>query len=408
MGVELRKEHHTEENEYTTAGSRSSMERVAVIDAAMTQFGQRDGWIRELLAEAGQACLDTAGVSPDAIEHLYVSNMASGELEGQTGVSNALAHDLGAVPAYTARIDQTSSSGGAGVYAAWQSIASGASELTLLVGGEKMTHRTTAEATDVIASLTHPVEYKHGITLPSFAGLTARLYLEMYDAPREALGKVAVKNHRNGVDNPHAQFRKEVSLETVLESPIVADPLRLYDFCPITDGSAALLFCPESLAERYTDTYAIVSGIGGATDTHVVHERGDPTTMGGVVDSSDDAYEMAEITSDDIDVAELHDMFTILEFLQLEDLGFFEKGAGWKAADEGITARDGALPINTSGGLKSKGHPLGASGIAQVYEIYQQVTNNAGPRQVEAKTGLACNVGGFGNCVTTTILENAQ
>ncbi len=130
--------------------------------------------------------------------------------------------------------------------------------------------------------------------------------------------------------------------------------------------------------------------------------------MGGVVDSSDDAYEMAEITSDDIDVAELHDMFTILEFLQLEDLGFFEKGAGWKAADEGITARDGALPINTSGGLKSKGHPLGASGIAQVYEIYQQVTNNAGPRQVEAKTGLACNVGGFGNCVTTTILENAQ
>ena len=408
MGVELRKEHHTEENEYTTAGSRSSMERVAVIDAAMTQFGQRDGWIRELLAEAGQACLDTAGVSPDAIEHLYVSNMASGELEGQTGVSNALAHDLGAVPAYTARIDQTSSSGGAGVYAAWQSIASGASELTLLVGGEKMTHRTTAEATDVIASLTHPVEYKHGITLPSFAGLTARLYLEMYDAPREALGKVAVKNHRNGVDNPHAQFRKEVSLETVLESPIVADPLRLYDFCPITDGSAALLFCPESLAERYTDTYAIVSGIGGATDTHVVHERADPTTMGGVVDSSDDAYEMAEITSDDIDVAELHDMFTILEFLQLEDLGFFEKGAGWKAADEGITARDGALPINTSGGLKSKGHPLGASGIAQVYEIYQQVTNNAGPRQVEAKTGLACNVGGFGNCVTTTILENAQ
>ena len=384
------------------------MERVAIIDASMTQFGQREGWIRELLAEAGQMCLDTAGVSPDAVEHLYVSNMASGEFEGQTGVSNALAHDLGAVPAYTARIDQTSSSGGAGVYAAWQSVASGASELTLLVGGEKMTHRTTTEATDVIASLTHPVEYKHGVTLPSFAGLTARLYLETYDAPREALGKVAVKNHRNGVDNPHAQFRKEVDLETVLESPIVADPLRLYDFCPITDGSAALLFCPESLAETYTDTYAVVSGIGGATDTHVVHERGDPTTMGGVVDSAGDAYEMAEITSDDIDVAELHDMFTILEFLQLEDLGFFEKGAGWKAVEEGITARDGALPINTSGGLKSKGHPLGASGVAQVYEIYQQVTDNAGPRQVEAETGLACNVGGFGNCVTTTILESAQ
>ncbi|ELZ26555.1 acetyl-CoA acetyltransferase [Halogeometricum pallidum JCM 14848] len=381
------------------------MDSVAVIGASMTRFGQRDAWIRELLAEAGQACLDDAGVEPDAVDHLYVSNMASGELEGQTGVPNALAQDLSAVPAYTARIDQTSSSGGAGIYAAWQSVASEASEMTLLVGGEKMTHRSTAEATDVIASLTHPVEYKHGVTLPSFAGLTARLYLDTYDAPRESLGKVAVKNHRNGVDNPHAQFRKEVDLETVLDSPIVADPLRLYDFCPITDGSAALLFCPESVAREYADEYVVISGIGGATDTHVVHERADPTTMGGVVNSSEQAYEMADIGPDDVDVAELHDMFTILEFLQSEDLGFFEKGEGWKAVEEGVTDRDGDLPINTSGGLKSKGHPLGASGVAQAYEIYSQLTGQAGDRQVEAETGLACNVGGFGNCVTTTIME---
>ncbi|RLM94624.1 thiolase family protein [Halobellus sp. Atlit-38R] len=381
------------------------MERVAIIGASMTQFGQREEWIRGLLAEAGSACLDDAGVSADAVDHLYVSNMASGEFEGQTGVPNALAHDLSAVPAYTARIDQTSSSGGAGVYAACQSVASGASEMTLLVGGEKMTHRSTAEATDVIASLTHPAEYKHGVTLPSFAGLTARHYLDKYDAPRESLGKVAVKNHKNGVDNPHAQFQKEVDLDTVLESPIVADPLRLYDFCPITDGSAALLFCPESVAREYADEYAVVSGIGGATDTHVVHERADPTTMGGVVNSAEQAYAMADGDPDDVDVAELHDMFTILEFLQSEDLGFFEKGEGWKAVEEGVTDRDGELPINTSGGLKSKGHPLGASGVAQVYEIYQQVTGNAGARQVDAETGLACNVGGFGNCVTTTILE---
>ena len=383
------------------------MERVAIIGASMTRFGQRDAWIRELLAAAGTACLDDAGVASDAVEHLYVSNMASGEFEGQTGISNALAHDLAAVPAYSARVDQTSASGGAGVYAAWQSVASGASDMTLLVGGERMTHRTTAEATDVIASLTHPVEYKHGVTLPSFAGLTARHYLERHDAPRESLGRVAVKNHRNGVDNPHAQFRKEVDLDTVLESPIVADPLRLYDFCPITDGSAALLCCPESVAREYTDEYAVVSGIGGATDTHVVHERADPTTMGGVAESAADAYRMADAGPDDVDVAELHDMFTILEFLQSEDLGFFEKGEGWKAVEEGVTDRDGDLPINTSGGLKSKGHPLGASGVAQVYEIYKQVTRDAGPRQVDAETALACNVGGFGNCVTTTILEGA-
>ncbi|RZH67474.1 thiolase family protein [Natrinema altunense] len=385
------------------------MGRVAIIGASMTQFGQREGeWIQDLLAEAGIECLEDAGVDADDVEHLYVSNMASGEFEGQTGVPNALAHDLDAMPAYTQRIDQTSSSGGAGIYAAWQSVASGASDMTMLVGGEKMTHKTTGEATDVIASLTHPAEYKHGVTLPSFAGLTARHYLERFDAPRESLGKVAVKNHKNGVDNPHAQFQTEVDLETVLESPIVADPLRLYDFCPITDGSAALMLCPESVAQEYTDDYVVVSGIDGATDTHVVHEREDPTVMGGVVESGNGAYEMSGYGPDDIDVAELHDMFTILEFLQMEGLGFAEQGEAWKRVEEGHTERDGELPINTSGGLKSKGHPLGASGVAQGVEIYEQLVGEAGPRQVDADVGLCCNVGGFGNCVITTIMEAAQ
>ncbi|AGN00174.1 Propanoyl-CoA C-acyltransferase [Salinarchaeum sp. Harcht-Bsk1] len=381
-------------------------ERVAVVGASMTKFGERDAWIQELLAQAGKECLEDAGVDPGDVEHVYTSNMSSGEFEGQTGIMNALAHDLGLMPAYSQRIDQTSSSGGAGIYAAWQSVASGASDMTLLVGGEKMTHRTTGEATDVIASITHPAEYKHGVTLPSFAGMTARHYLEKYDAPRESLAKVAVKNHKNGVDNPHAQFQKEVDLETVLESPIVADPLRLYDFCPITDGSAALMLCPESVAAEYTDEYAVISGVAGATDTHVVHERDDPTTMGGVVDSSDAAYEMAGLDPDDVDVAELHDMFTILEFLQMEGLGFTEPGEAWKHVEEGRTEKDGALPINTSGGLKSKGHPLGASGVAQGVEIYEQLVGEAGPRQVEADVGLACNVGGFGNCVITTIMES--
>jgi len=384
------------------------MSRVAIIGASMTQFGERDAWISELLAEAGEECLADAGVAPDEVEHLYVSNMASGEFEGMTGVPNALAHDLDAMPAYTKRVDQTSSSGGAGMYAAWQSIQSGASEMTLLVGGEKMTHQDTSDTTDVIASITHPAEYKHGVTLPSYAGLTARAYLDKYDAPRESLAKVAVKNHRNGLDNPHAQFRKEVDLETVLESPIVADPLRLYDFCPITDGSAALLFCPESVAKEYTDDYAVLTGVGGATDTHVVHERTDPTTMGGVVESGNLAFEMADRVPEDVDVAELHDMFTILELLQMEGLGFAEPGRAWEHVDAGRTEIDGELPINTSGGLKSKGHPLGASGVAQGYEIYKQLVGEAGPRQVDAEVGLTCNVGGFGNCVITTIMEAAR
>ena len=394
-------------NVQVSADSGSGMDRVAVVAASMTQFGERDAWIRGLLAEAGTACLDDAPLDGSAVEHLYVANMASGEFEGQTGVPNALAGDLGidAGGVYTARVDQTSASGGAGIYAAWQSVASGASDCTLVVGGEKMTHRSTAEATDVIASLTHPVEYKHGVTLPSFAGLTARRYLHEYDAPRESLAHVAVKNHANGVDNPNAQFREEIDTETYFDSPIVADPLRLYDFCPITDGSAALLFVPESVAREHADEYVVVSGIAGATDTHVVHERADPTTMRGVVESGEAAFAMADREPADVDVAELHDMFTILEVLQFEDLGFAQKGEGWRAAESGRTARDGALPINTSGGLKSKGHPLGASGVAQAVEVYEQLVGEAGDRQVAADVGLACNVGGFGNCVTTTVLE---
>lgn len=277
--------------------------QVAIIGGSMTKFGERDAWVRELLAEAGEACLDDAGVTPDDVEHVYVSNMASGEFEGQTGIMNALAHDLGLMPAYSQRIDQTSSSGAAGIYGAWQSVASGASDMTLLVGGEKMTHKDTAGSTEVIASITHPEEYKHGVTLPSFAGMTARLYLDKYDAPRESLAKVAIKNHKNGVDNPKAQFQKEIDIETAMESPIIADPLRLYDFCPVTDGSAALMFCPVDVAEEYADDYVVVSGVGGATDTHVVHERDDPTTMGGVVESGQEAYEMAGLGPDDIDVA---------------------------------------------------------------------------------------------------------
>jgi acetyl-CoA C-acetyltransferase len=378
---------------------------VAIIGASMTQFGERDAWIRDLLAQAGEACLEESPVERDAVEHLYVSNMASGEFEGQTGVMNALAHDLGLLGAYAERVDQTSASGGAGIYEAWQSVASGASEMTLLVGGEKMTHRTTAESTDVIASITHPAEYVHGLTLPSFAGLTARHYLERFDAPRESLAKVAVKNHENGTRNPKAQFQKEIDVETVLESPVIADPLRLYDFCPVTDGSAALLFCPVDVAAEYTDEYVRVAGVDGATDTHVVHEREDPTVMGGVVESGRGAFSMADCGPEDVDVAELHDMFTILEFLQMEGLGFAAQGRAWEHVEDGRTAMDGSLPINTSGGLKSKGHPLGASGVAQAVEIYEQLLGEAGDRQVDAERGLACNVGGFGNCVITTILE---
>jgi len=381
---------------------------VAVLTAAMTPFGEREAWARELASEVALACLDRAGLSGTDLEHLYVSNMASGEFEGQTGVMNALAHDIGAVPAYAARVGQTSASGGAGLYAAWQSVAAGASELTLLVGVEKMTHLSTGEAGDVISSLTHPTEYGQGMTLPSFAGLTARAYLDRYDAPREALAHVAVKNHANACKNPNAQFQKAITVEDALASPVVADPLRLYDYCPITDGAAAILCCPLEVAREHTDEFVVISGVGGATDTHVVHQREDPTWMGSAETSGERAFEMAGRTPADVDVAELHDMVTLLEVLQLEALGFADRGEGWRWAPEGRTGLDGELPVNTSGGLKARGHPLGATGVAQAVEVCDQLLGQADDRQVDADVGLTCNVGGFGNCVTTAVLEVAQ
>jgi acetyl-CoA C-acetyltransferase len=360
---------------------------VAVIGASMTAFGEHDAWIRELLAAAARACLDDAEMAPSEVEQLYVSNMASGEFE---------------------RVDQTSAAGGAGLLAAWQSVASGASEATLLVGGERMTHRPTRESADIIASLTHPVEYKHGVTLPTFAGLAARAYLDRTGATRESLAAVAVKNHRNALANPDAQFQRAVDIETVLGSPVVADPLRLYDYCPVTDGAAALLLCPAERARERAGPFARLAGVAGATDTHVVHERPDPTWMGAVEESGERAFEQAGWTPGDVDIAELHDMVTLLEPLQLEALGFADRGEGWRAAVEGRTARDGPLPVNTSGGLKARGHPLGATGIAQVVEICRQLHGEAGPRQVTTERGLTCNVGGFGNCVTTALLEVAR
>ena len=379
---------------------------VAVLGASMTPFGEHDAWIQDLLTDAALGCLDDAGVSPDAVEHIYVSNMASGEFEGRTGVMNALAADIAATPAYAQRVGQTSASGGAGLYAAWQSIASGASEMTLLAGGEKMTHTTTGDSSDIIASLTHPVEYNHGLTLPSFAGLTARAYLDRYDVPRESLAEVAVKNHRNALENPKAQFHEEITVKDALSSPVVADPLRLYDFCPVTDGAAALLFCPVSVAEQYADEYVELTGVAGASDTHVVHERKDPTWMRAVAESGRQAFEMADCDPDELDVLELHDMMTLLEPLELEALGLADRGEGWRFAAEGKTARDGVLPVNTSGGLKARGHPLGGTGVAQAVEIHDQLLGRAGDRQVEASCGLTCNVGGFGNCVTTAIFES--
>ncbi len=379
------------------------MRDVAVLSYGLTPFGRHDASVVDLLASASLRALDESGT--ESVDAVFVGNMSSGEFEGKSGIGNALVSELGLEPAFPSKVENTSGSGGAAFLWGWSGVASGLYDRVLVAGGERMTSVDTGRATEIIASLTHPVERAQGITLPGFAGLMARAYLDRYGAPREALAAVAVKNHYNGARNPNAQFQSEVTLERVMDSPLIADPLRLFDFCPITDGAAALILSTANEAKGRTEESVRVRGVGAASDTQIVHEREDLTAMKAVRLAAAGAYAMAGLGPGSIEVAEVHDMATILEVVQTEELGFFPPGEGWKAAQDGVTSLTGSKPVNTSGGLKAKGHPLGATGVAQIAEVCAQLQGKAGDRQVEARIGLTCNVAGFGNDSIVSVLE---
>ena len=383
------------------------MRSVAIVGCATTKFGRSDKDVVGLLAEASLAAMDDAGLDGVRFDDVFVGNMASGEFEGISGLANLLVSELGLEPASAMKVEYASGSGGAAFRAGWMAVASGQSELALVAGGEKMTSASTKEATEIIASLAHPWEKAQGVTMPSLAGLLARAYIARFGATREALAAIAVKNHSNGALNPNAHFQTRITIEDVLNSPVISDPLRVYDFCPITDGAAALVLAPVE-AQPPAEKSVVVSGIGAATDTQTLQERADVLRMASVRVAGERAYRMAGIGPEDIDVAELHDMATILEVVESEELGFFPPGKGWDAVERGITKLDGPLPINTSGGLKAKGHPLGATGVAQIAEIAQQLQGRCGPRQVEAGIGLACNVAGFGSGSIVTVLRRSD
>ncbi|MFQ5919942.1 MAG: thiolase family protein [Thermoplasmata archaeon] len=379
------------------------MRDVTVLSYGLTPFGRHDASVVDLLSMASLRALEDGGAG--SVDAVFVGNMSSGEFEGKSGIASALVSELGLEPAFPSKVENTSGSGGAAFLWGWAGIAAGLYDRVLVAGGERMTSVDTGRATEIIASLTHPVEHAQGITLPGYAGLMARAYLDRYDAPREALAAVAVKNHFNGARNPNAQFQSEVTTERVLDSPLIADPLRLFDFCPMTDGAAALILSAADAPGGNPEDAVRVRGVGGASDTQVVHEREDLTAMKAVRLAASRAYAMADLGPDSIEVAEVHDMATILEVVQTEELGFFPRGEGWKAAEEGVTSLRGSKPVNTSGGLKAKGHPLGATGVAQIAEVCAQLRGKAGDRQVRARIGLACNVAGFGNDSVVTILE---
>jgi acetyl-CoA C-acetyltransferase len=397
------------------------MREVAIIGVGMIPFGRRDeDSLMDMLAYASLNALEDAGLveAERPVDAVYVGNMGSGMLQHQTAIASSLVDRLSLLPAAAETVENGPASGGSAVKNGLLAVASGYYDTVLVVGGEKMREVTGWRATDFVATMTHPEsEYPYGITLPGLAGMFTRLYMEKYGVTREQLVSIAIKNQEMGTLNPYAHVEMALSREGIYESPhavvnnpTVADPLHLYDACPVSDGAAALILCPLEKLKKTDKAAVVIAGFGQATDTQTLQEREDPTDLKAVTLAAQQAFERAKLKPSDIDVAELHDAFTILEVAESEHIGFFKKGEGGKAALAGKTRLGGQIPINMSGGLKARGHPVGATGVAQVVDIVYQLRHELNKdRQVKnAKTGLTANFGGFGNNVLVFILRRVE
>ncbi len=386
------------------------MRDVAVIGIGMTKFGELwDSPLRDLFATAAAECIEDAGVERSKIQSAYIGCMSGGLFVGQEHLASMLADYAGLPGIGATRVESACASGGAAFRAAWLEVASGASDYVLAGGVEKM--NDGADATYCLATAAdQEYEVYNGVTFPGLYAMIANAHMARYGTTPEMLAAVAVKNHDNGALNPKAQFQMKIKPETVLGAVRVAEPLGLFDCSPVTDGAACVLLAPVEVARELGKPVVKIIGSGHATDTIALHDREDFAAIPVVGEAGRRAYEMAGIGPKDIDVCEVHDCFTIAEIVCTEELGFFERGQGGQAALSGATARDGARPINTSGGLKSKGHPVGASGVAQIYEIVSQLTGRAGDRQLKKKprVGMAQNMGGSGGSCTVHILEVEQ
>jgi acetyl-CoA C-acetyltransferase len=381
------------------------MRDVAVIGVGMTQFGELWGKsIKDIFVEAALKAIENANV--DHIDSMYVGSMSSGLFVGQEHLGAVMADYLGVSPIPATRVESACASGGIAFRQAYLEVASGASDIVLAGGVEKMTDG--ADVTEALATAAdQEYEVYQGVTFPGLYAMIANAHMHQYKTTREQIAAVAVKNHKNGVNNPNAQFRSEISIDKVLNSTLVADPLRLLDCSPVSDGGAAVILCSMDLAKKFSKNFVKIKASAQASDTIALHSRKSFTTLNSVVSAAQKAYKTAGITPKDVNFAEVHDCFTIAEIVVSEDLGFFEKGCGGSAVQEGLTSLEhGKIPINTSGGLKSKGHPVGATGVAQVIECYEQLTGRAGKRQVKnAKIGLTQNMGGSGASCVINILE---
>jgi len=384
-------------------------------DVAIIGVGANPKWgelwgqsLRDIFVEAALAAIDDAGV--DHVDGMYVGCMSSGLFAGQEHIGSLLADYLGQRHLPATRVESACASGGAAVKAAFLEVASGHSDIVLAGGVEKMTDVGGGDATYALGTAAD-AEYEcyHGATFPGLYAMIARAHMDRYGTTPEMLAQVAVKNHDNGALNAMAQYPFHIRAKQVLDSIMVADPLHILDCSPITDGAAAAILCPLETAKKLSKKLPIkIAGFGHATDTIQLAQREDMTWLGATAKAAEQAFKMAGVAPKDVDLFEVHDCFTIAELVVIESLGLVGKGEAGKATLEGRTARDGDLPVNTSGGLKSKGHPVGATGVAQVMEVVKQLRGEAGERQVkDAKRGLTQNMGGSGGSAVVHILEVA-
>ena len=384
---------------------------VSIVSAGLSRFGKLEGlYAREIFADAAKEAFDRCPkLDPKRdIEALFVGHMGeSYEHQGHTGATMADWAGLGHIPA--TRTEAACASSGAALRIGVYAVLSGMYDVVMVGGVEKMTHRSTPEVTEYLAMASdYPFEQWHGMTFPGLYALMATVHMHEYGTTEQQLAMVSVKNHHHGSLNPKAHMQKEITLETALSSRVVAWPLKLYDCSLITDGASCLILTKPELAKKYTDTPVQIVGSGQASDTIGLHERESLTSLAAAKVAAKKAYEMADVKPGDVDVAEVHDCFTIAEIIAYEDLGFCDRGRGGGLVEKGETKLGGRLPANTSGGLKAKGHPVGATGTAQAYEIYLQLTDQAEKRQVKgAEIGLSHNVGGSGATATVHVYRRA-
>src|SRR5438876_2635055 len=371
------------------------MRRVAVIGVGVTKFGLHDRTSAELFAEAAADALTDAGIPAGAVQALYYGNVVGGETEHQLHTGPQAASILGIPTVPTTRFEAACASSHAAFRHAVMEIASGVSDIVLVGGGERVLNVPTAEATEYFAYASDASwEQPLGLTFPGVFALVARAHMAKHGTTEEQMAAVAVKNHKHGTKNPKAQFQKEITIEQVMKSARVADPLKLYDCCPFTDGGAAVVLASEEVARRRPRAVWVL-GSAAASDSMLMHDKKDLARVPTTERAAAAAYRQAGLGPADVDVVELHDCFTIAEIVATEGLGLFEPGAGGRAAAEGLTSLGGAIPVNPSGGPKAKGHPIGATGAAQIAEVVTQLRGEAGPRQVAgARTGLTHTLGG--------------